>query len=155
MWGAVKLPRLKGGRIGPRRETCVYWGGPTAMVPSLHHGNIYIKRKLRVWRVRKLIFLVGAKTPLTCAGRRQSTTCQGRPNRAEKGNLCIFGWTCRHGTVFTPWKYLYEKEAMGMEKPYEKEARGMERPEINFPKWCKHRTYLCGPSKYSISTEAV
>ena len=140
---AVKVPRFKGGGKGPRRETCVYWVGPTAMVPSLHQGNIYIKRKLRVWRVRKCIFLVGARTALTCAGR-QSTPFQGRRYRAEKGNLRILGWTYRHGTVFASRQYLYQKEATGVESQ-----------KMYFPSRCKYRTYLCGPSKYPVSTEAV
>ena len=48
--------------IGPRTESCVNWDGPIAMVPCLHQGNIYTKRKLRVWRDQKCIPLVGAKT---------------------------------------------------------------------------------------------
>ena len=130
---AVKVPGLKGGVIGPRRETCVYWGGPTAMVPCFHHGNIDIKRKLRVWRVRKCIFLVGANTTLTCTDR-QSTPPEGRRYRAEKINLRILEWTYRHGTMFVPW-----------ESSYQEEATGMERPEMHFPSRCKNRTYLCGP----------
>ena len=70
-------------------ETCVNWGGPIAMVPCLHQGNIYIKRKLRVWRVQKYISLVGAKSPLTCAGR-QSTVCQGRQH--GKGTETCVNW---------------------------------------------------------------
>ena len=38
-----------------------------AMVTCLHQGNIYIKRKLRVWRDQKCIPLVYAITPLNCA----------------------------------------------------------------------------------------
>ena len=34
----------------------------------LHQGNIHTKRKLRVWRDQKCIPLVGAITPLNCAG---------------------------------------------------------------------------------------
>ena len=151
---AVKVPSLKGGVIGSRRETCVYLGGPAAMVPCLHHGNIYMKRKLWVWRNRmkrklgvwrdqKLIFLSGANTALTCADR-QSTQSQRRRYRAEKGYWRILGWTYRHGTVFAPWQYLYEKE-----------ATGMDRPEMHFPSRCKNRTYLCGQSKYPVSREAA
>ena len=139
---AIKVPRLKGGGM-LRRETCVYWGEPTAMVPCLHHGNIYINRKLRVWRVRKCIFLSGAKTALTSAGR-QSIPSQGRRYRVEKGNLRIFGWTYRNGTMFAPWQYLCQKE-----------ATGMERPEMHFPSRCKNRTYLCGPSIYPVSRDVV
>ena len=65
---AVKVPRLEGGGIGPRTESCVIWDGPIAMVPCLHRENIYTKRKLRVWRDQKCNPLVGAKTILTCAG---------------------------------------------------------------------------------------
>ena len=43
----------------------------------LHQGNIYSKRKLRAWRDQKCIPLVGAITPLTCAGR-QNTPSRGR-----------------------------------------------------------------------------
>ena len=140
---AVKLLRLKGGGIGPRTESCVNWGGPIAMVPCLHQGNIYIKRKLRVWREQKCISLVGAKTALTCAGC-QTTPSEGKRYRAENGNLRKLGGTYRHGTVFAPRQYLYEKE-----------ATGMERAEMYFPSWCKNRTYLCGLSNYSVSREAV
>ena len=58
---AFKIPRLEGYGIGPRMESCVIWDGPIAMVPSLHQGDIYTKRKLRVWRDQKCILLVGAK----------------------------------------------------------------------------------------------
>ena len=73
---AVIIPRLKGGSVGPRRESLVNWDGPMAMVPCLHQGNIYTKRKLRVWRDQKCIPLVGAIIPLTCAGR-QNTRLEG------------------------------------------------------------------------------
>ena len=73
---AVIIPRLEGGRIGARKESCVNRDGPIAMVPCLHQCNIYTKRKLQVWRDQKCIPLVGAKTPLTCAGR-QSTPFEG------------------------------------------------------------------------------
>ena len=112
---AVKLPRLKGGGIWPRTETCINWGGLMAMVPCLHQGNIYIKCKLRVWRAQKYIPLVFAKTPLTCAGR-ETTPSQGSQYGAENGNLRKLVWTYRHGTVFAPRQYLYQKEATGMER---------------------------------------
>ena len=64
--GAVNIPHLKGGGICPRKQTCLYWGGPTAM-----------------------------------------------------------------------------------------EAMGIESPEMCFPSWGKNRTYLCGPSNYFVSREAV
>ena len=89
---AVKLPHLKGVGIGPRTQTCVNWGGPIAMLSSLHQGNIYFNRMIRVWRDQKCTPLVGAKTPLTCAGR-QTTPSQGSLYRAENGNLSKLEWT--------------------------------------------------------------
>ena len=90
---AVKIPRLKGVGIVPRTETCVKWGGHTAMVPCLHQGNVSFKRKLRVWRDQKCIPLVGAKIPLTCASR-QIAPSQMRRYRAmvpclHQGNIYI------------------------------------------------------------------
>ena len=79
---AIKLPRLKGGGIGPRTETCVNLGGSMALLPSLHQGNIYIQRELGVWRDKKCIPLVGAKTPVPSTSR-QTTPSQGRRNRTE------------------------------------------------------------------------
>ena len=64
---AVKIPRLEVGGIGPRTESCVIFDGPIAMVPCLHQGNIYTKRKLQVWREQICILLAGSKTILTCA----------------------------------------------------------------------------------------
>ena len=113
---AVKVPRLEGGRKGPRTESSVKWDGPTAMVPCLHQVNIYTKRKLRVWRDQKCIPLVGAKTPLTCVGR-QNTPSQGRQYRAQNGKLGKLGRKYGYGTMFASKKYLYQKEATGMESP--------------------------------------
>ena len=92
--------------IGPRMETCVNWCRPIAMVPCLHQGNVYSKRKLWVWRAQKSIPLLGAKNPLTCEGRQTSPLMgSGIGPRTEscinwcgpiamvlclhKGNLCI------------------------------------------------------------------
>ena len=112
----VKLPRLKRVGIGLGTETCVHWDGPIAILPYLHQGNIYVKNKLRVWRDQKCIPLLGAKTPLICAGR-ETTPCQGSRYKPKKGNLQKLGWTYRHGTAFAPRQYLYHKEATGMERP--------------------------------------
>ena len=60
--------------------------GPISMVPCLHQGNIYTKRKLRVWRDQKCILLVGGISPLDGAGR-QSTPSRGRQYRAQNGKL--------------------------------------------------------------------
>ena len=79
------------------------------MVTCLHQGNIYIKRKLRVWRAQMCISLVGAKSPLTCVGR-QSTVCQGRQYRGGNGNMRKLGWTYRYGNVFAPRQYLLKRK---------------------------------------------
>ena len=140
---ALKIPRLEGGSIGPRTESCVNWDGPISMVPCLHQGNIDTKRKLRVWRDQKCIPLVGAITPLTCAGP-QNTPPRGRQYRAQNGKLRKLGRTDLHGTVFAPRKYSHQKE-----------ATGMERPEMYSASRCNYPTYLCGPSKYPATREAV
>ena len=85
------------------------------MVPCLYQGNIYTKRKLRVGRDQKCIPLIGGTTPLTCAGR-SNTPSRVRQYRAQNGKLAKLGRTCDHGTVFAPRKYLYQKEATGMER---------------------------------------
>ena len=140
---AVKIPRLEGGSIGPSTESCINCDGPISMVPCLHQGNIFIKRKLWVWRDHKCIPLVGAKILRTCAGR-QNTPSRERQYRAQKGKFGKLGRTYGHGTVFAPRKYLYQKE-----------ATGMERPEMYSVSRCNNPTYLCGPSKYPVWREAV
>ena len=101
------------------------------MVPCLHQGNIYIKRKIRVWRDQKCIPLVGAKIPLTCADH-QTILSQERRYRVDNGNLRKLGWIYCHGTVFAPRQYLFQNEAMGME-----------RPEMYSSCRCKNHSYLC------------
>ena len=105
------------------------------MVLCLHQSNTYIERKLRVWRDQKCIPLLGAKTPVTCAGR-QTTTSQRSQYRCGNGNLRKLEWTYRHGTMFAPRQHLYQKE-----------DKGMERPEMYSPNRCKNRFYLCGAVK--------
>ena len=136
---AVKLPRLKAGGIGPRRKLAQIGED----LSPWYRVCPNIKRELGVWRVQNCIPLVGAKTPLTCAGR-QTTPSQGRRYRAENGNLSKFGRIYRLGTVFAPRQYLCQKTAMGMERP---ETYSFSR--------CKNPSYLCGPSNYPVSREAV
>ena len=176
------------------------------MVPCLHQGNIYTKRKLRAWRDQKCVPLVGSITALTCAVR-QNTPSRGRPYRAQKGKLRKLGRTYRHGTVFAPRKYNKWKlrawrdhkcislvgaisalTCEGRQNPqsrlmryrhktgklrklgrtyrhgtvlaprkylYHKEATGMEKAELCSASRCNNRTYLCGPSKYPVSIDAV
>ena len=140
---ASKLPCLMGYGIWLRTKTCVKWGGPIAMVPCLHQGNICIQRKLRVWREQKCIPLVCAETPLTCAGR-QTTPPHGGWYRADNSNLRKLGWTYHHGTVYAPRQCLYPKE-----------VTGMERSEMYSPSRCRNPTYLCGPVNYPVSWGTV
>ena len=86
-----------------------------AMVPCLYQGNIYIKRKLQVWRDQNCIPLVGAITPLNCAGRHNALS-RGRQYRAQNGKFGKLRRTYGHGTVSAPRKYFYQKEATGMER---------------------------------------
>ena len=97
-------------------ESCLNWNGPIAILPSLHQENIHTKRKLRVWRDQKCNLLVGAKTILTCVGR-ENTPSRGRQYRAQNGKLRKLGGPYRHGTVFSPRQYLYQKEDTCMETP--------------------------------------
>ena len=140
---AVKVPHLEGGGIGPRTESCLNLDGPIGMVPCLHQGNIYNKRKLRAWRDQKCTSLVGSITPLTCAGR-QNTQSRLMRYRAKTGKFRKLRRTYRHGTVLASRKYLYPKE-----------ATGMERPEMYSASRCNNSTYLFGPSKYPVLREAV
>ena len=139
---AVKIPCFEGSSIGPRTESFAFCDGPISMVPCFHQGNIYTKTKLRVWRDQKCIPLVSAITTLTCAGR-HNTPSQGRQYRSQNAKFGKLGRTYGHGTVFAPRKYLYQKE-----------ATGMERPEMYSVSRCNDPTYLCGPSKYPVSREA-
>ena len=105
-----------------------------AMVPCLHQRNIYTKRKQQVWRDQKCIPLVGAITPLKCEGR-ENTPSRGRQHRAKHGKFGKLGRIYGHDTVFVTRKYVYQKE-----------ATGMERPEIYSISRFNNHTYLCGPS---------
>ena len=110
-----------------------------AIVPCLHQGNVYTKRKLRVWREQSCIPLVGAIAPNNCAERR-NTPSRERQYWLENGKYGKMGRTYGHGTVFAPRKYLYQNE-----------ATGMNRPEMYSVSRCNNPTYLYGPSKYPAS----
>ena len=86
----VKLPRLKGVGVGQKTEAYVNSDGPIAMVRCLHQGNIYIKRKLRVWRDHKCIFLLGAENAFTCVGH-QTTQSERSQYRAEMQTCVNWG----------------------------------------------------------------
>ena len=139
----VKIPGLEGGSIGTRPESWVNWDGHMAKVPCLHQGNMYKKRKLRVWRAQKCIPIVGAITAFTCVGR-QNTPSRGRQYRTQNGKLGKWALTYGHGNVFAPRKYLYQEEGTGMEKP-----------EMYSDSRRNNPTYICGLSKYPVSRKAV
>ena len=127
-----KRPRLKRASIGPRMEICGIPCLTFVMVPCLHQSTVYIKRKLRVWRVQNCIPLDSAKTSLTCGGL-QTTPFQVSQYRSENGNLRKSGSTFSHGTVFAPKQCLYQQK-----------ATGMERSKMYSFRRCKNLTYLCG-----------
>ena len=132
-----------GGSIGPRMEICETSALPITMVPRLRQSNGYIKRKLREWRVRKCIALVGTDTVLTIAWK-QSTPFQGGQYRAQNGNMRNFGPTNSHGIAFAPKQWLYEKEATGKESS-----------KMYCPSRCRYRTDQLGARNYLVSREVV
>ena len=113
------------------------------MVPCLHHSNVYIKRKLQVWRVQKCFPLVGAKTALTCA-RLQTTLSHVTQYWAENEDLQKCGFTFHHGTVFAPKQCLCDKEATGMESP-----------KMHSSSRCKNCTKSCGTANFPVSCKPV
>ena len=62
------------------------------------------------------------------------------PYRANNANFRNFEASFRHGTVFAPKQYLYQKEGLGMQSP-----------KIPFLGWCKNGTKLYGASNYPHS----
>ena len=148
----TKTPRTCAGGRTTRSQGKQYRaknGNLRKLVWTCRHGTVFVPRqylyqkKLRVWRDQKCIPLVGAKTSLTCACR-QTTASQMSQYRAENGNLRKLGWTYRHGTVFAPRQYLYQKE-----------ATGIDRPEMYSSSRYKNPTYLCVRSNYQVSRKAV
>ena len=84
------------------------------MVPNLHLGNAYIKRKLRVWRAYKSNHLVGAIHIQADTGF-PTTRLETRTYRNDNGNFGQFGARYPHGTVFALRQCLHQKEATGMD----------------------------------------
>ena len=62
-------------------------GYPIDMGPCLHQSNIYIKRKLRVWREQKCSPLVRAITPLNCVSTKEIFTPKGSYGYGETRNV--------------------------------------------------------------------
>ena len=113
------------------------------LVPCLHQSNVYIKKKVPVWRVQKRVPLVGAKTALTCAGR-QTTHSHVSQCRAKNGNLRKSVSTFHNGTVFAPKQCFYQNEVTGIESL-----------KIYSSSRCENRTYLCGTANYPVSSKPV
>ena len=81
-----KLPRVLQSRIGQAIKIFKISGLPIDMVPYLHQYNVYIVRKLCVWRAKKCNFLVSAKTAPTGTGQ-QTTPCLGAPYWASNRKI--------------------------------------------------------------------
>ena len=113
------------------------------MVQCLHQSNVYIKRKLGLWRAEKCIPLVGAESVPTCAGP-QTTSSRVRWYRAENGNVGKSGPTFRYGAVFAPKHCLYQQE-----------ARAMESTKMYSSYRYKKFTYLCGTANYPVPCKMV
>ena len=131
-----KLPCFMCGSIGLRMEICETSGLPIPMLPHFHQSNVYIKRKLRLWRAQKCIALVDEETVFTSAGP-QTTPFLGGQYRAENGNMRNFGPTNPHATAFPPKQWLYQKEATGRKSS-----------KMYCPTRCRNSTYQCGAAHY-------
>ena len=138
-----KRPRLKKASIGLRTKFYGNPGLPLAMVPCLHQSNVYIKRKLRVWRVQKCIPLIGTKTSFTCVGL-QTSLSQVSQYKAKNVNLRKSGCIFFHGTGFAPMQCLYQKEGTGMESP-----------KMYSSCQCKNLNSRCGTANDPISSKPV
>ena len=102
----MKIPRLEGSGIRPRTESWLNCDGPIAIVPCLHQGNIYTKRKLRAFRDQKCIPLLGAIIAITCVGRQNTPSRRRRfgPRRESCVNwdVPIATVPClHHGNIYT------------------------------------------------------
>ena len=96
----------------------------------MHQRNLHIERKLRVWRFKKCISLVCAKTALTCAGL-QTTPSHVRQYRAETE-------ICRNpGLPFAIVPCLHQNNVY-----IQKKLRVC--PKMYFSSRCKNRTYPSG-----------
>ena len=66
----------------------------------------------------------------------QSTVWYGMLYKAKNGSMWNFGPTNPHRTAFGPKKWLYQKEATGMESL-----------KMYYPSRCRYCTYQCGARK--------
>ena len=109
-----KKPGSMQSRIGPTVQICGNSGLAIAMVSCFQQCNVYIKSELRVCSAQKCKPCFGAKSPLRSTDL-QKTLFHAAPYRADSTNLREFGASYRHGIVFSQKKYLYQKEAEGMQ----------------------------------------
>ena len=109
-----KITRYMVCGMGSRMEKCKISCTPITMVPCLHYSNGYIIGKLRVWRAKKCIALVGAENPLTSAGPKNNPL-HGVRYGIENGKMQNFVHPNHHGTVFALKQWLYHREATCME----------------------------------------
>ena len=77
-----KLSHVLQRRIWPAIEIFKISWLPISMVPCLQQCNVYIARKLRVWRAQKCNFLVSAKTEPTVIGQQTIRVLQHRIGQA-------------------------------------------------------------------------
>ena len=101
---AVKIPRLEGGGIGPRTESCLNWDGPIAMVPCLYQENIFCKRETTGMERPEMYFDSRCNNPTYLCGPSKYPVAR-EAVWAHNGKLPKLGRTYRHGTVFVPRKY--------------------------------------------------
>ena len=81
-----KLPLILQRRIGQAIEFFETSELPIDVAPSLHQSNVYIVRKLRVWRAQKCNLLVSAKIAPTGTGQ-QTTPCLAVPYWGSNRNF--------------------------------------------------------------------
>ena len=108
---SCKLPRVMQCHIEPAIKIFGLLGLPIAMVLCLHQRNVYIKRKLRVWRAQNCHFLVGANTAPTGMGQ-QTTPCHTAPYWASKWKFLEFR------VYLSPWYRVYTNAAFILKGSY-------------------------------------
>ena len=74
----------------------------------------------------------------------QITHIHVSPYGVDNPNFRNFGVSYRHGTVFAPKQYLYQKKALGMQST-----------KILLLGWCKKGTNLYRASNYTHSSVAI
>ena len=105
---------------------------------SYRHGTVFAPKQYLYQKVAlgmqstKILSLGWCKKGTNLYGL-QITRIYVSPYRSENANFRNFGASYRHGTVFAPKQYLYQKEALGMQST-----------KILSLGWCKKGTNLYG-----------